>query len=447
MRQNTGWNVLRDRRNPGGRSGGRRRRSSIPSLESLEGRIALSTGASAIRVYNDPPPLGDGIGVKQVVVVQWQDKPLAFLINTNDQLFYAYPTVSVNAILRQPAGTPPRPEDYITTYTSWMFVTGAAKEISAGLWNNLPYLYLINSNDELYYGHLTPSDTRSGVDPLPEFSGWTFVTGAAKQVEIDDWGGNPYLFLINSNDELYYGSLYVAGPSSATPGQAAFSGWTFVTGAAKQVDVDQWRNSDYLYLINSNDELYYGNLYFDPSTPGTPSGHASFSGWTFVTGAAKQVEIGQLNGDPYLYLINSNDELYYGNLAAAGTSAKVRPGPSSFSGWTFVTGAAKDVTVGRWNGSSYLYLINSNDELYYGSLGTAYYQTSATTWTSYTAFGGWTYLTGAAKTVDVAQWEGHPIVALVNSRNDLYFGNLYPTRSKTPPWNIGLTFGAWIQGW
>ncbi|MDR3620079.1 MAG: hypothetical protein P4L85_12070 [Paludisphaera borealis] len=408
---------------------------------------AVASAANQVAVFGDPPPLGNGIGVKQMVVVNWQNTPFTFMINTNDQLFYSYPTTSSSFVGHLPAGSPPDPKDITTNYTSWKFVTGAAKQISVDLWNNQPYLYLINSKDELYYGNLYSTSTAPTATPEAAFSGWNFVTGAAKQVEVNDWGGSPYLYLINSKDELYFGNLYTGGPTSATPGRTAFSGWNFITGAAKQIEADPWRNSDYLYLINSKDELYYGNLYFDPATPGVPTGRASFSGWNFITGAAKDVTVSQWNGNPYLYLINSKDELYYGNLAASSTSTTIRPGPSAFSGWSFLTGAAKNVTVNQWNGNAYLYLINSKDELYYGSLYTTQAQTAPLTFTSHTAFTGWTFLTGAAKRVEVGQRESHPFVALVNSKNDLYFGNLTLARSTVYPWSTYLAFGGWIQGW
>jgi hypothetical protein len=467
MSQQPRWNLTRDRSSHGD-SGARRVRSSVPVLEDLEGRIAMSTTAisspsatlpAEVRLVNQASTaptvtytpqtaaqaaasvethvaLGNGVGVKQAIVQNWKNTPYVFMINTNDELYYGRLSV---------VGNPSPPWNNYTAFTGWTFVTGAAKQISVGLWNNNPYIYLINSKDDLYYGNLTT--VASNTPPYTGqdvFSGWTFLTGAAKSVTVGTWQNNAYLYLINTKNELYFGNLYNTTTGTIIPvTKTNFSGWTFITGAAKQVTVDFWRNAPYLYLINSKDELYYGNLYFAPKTPAPPIGKASFSGWTLITPAVKQVVVSQWNGVPYLYLINTLDNLYYGTMSAASSSSTIPPGPSKFSGWTFITGAAKQVAIGSWQNNRYIYLINTKNELYYGDWYTAYTHDDRWNYTSYTAFSGWTFVTGAAKQISVSTWQNNPYMFLTNSKDNFYYSNLYLATATTAPWNVYTAFSGW----
>ncbi|MDR3620080.1 MAG: hypothetical protein P4L85_12075 [Paludisphaera borealis] len=406
-----------------------------PSSTQAVTRTVVAGYQAAAAPLAAPVPLGSGVGVKQVVIENWNNTPYVFMINTNDELYYGHLTTTLVSTL---------PYKTANTFSGWTFVTGAAKEITVDLGkNNNPYIYLINTNNDLYYGNLSTGTAFPSNQVA--FSGWSFLTGAAKDVTVGQWNGNTYIYLINTNNDLYFGNWYTTTSTTfpPVPSQTLFAGWNFITGAAKQVSVDLWRGYPYLYLINSNDELYYGNLYFAQKTLPPPIGHASFSGWNFITGAAKQVTVSQWQNNPYLYLINSKDELYYGNLSALSSSATIPPGTSKFSGWNFITGAAKQVAVGQWQNNPYLYLINSNDNLYYGNLYTAQTQTGPSTFTSYTAFSGWTFLTGAAKQITSGTWQSNPYLYLINSNDDLFFSNLYTALISTLPYKTGTAFSGW----
>ena len=195
-------------------------RAAVPGYQA-----AVATAALDAHV-----PLGNGVGVKQVVVENWRNVPFVFMINTNNELYYGYQTAATATTA---------PWNSYTAFSGWTFITGAAKEITVEFGqNNNPYIYLINSNNDLYYGNLSPSTGISSNQSV--FSGWTFLTGAAKHVSVGQWNGNSYIYLINSNDELYFGDLYttLATTFPPVPSQTLFSGWNFITGAAKQVTVN-----------------------------------------------------------------------------------------------------------------------------------------------------------------------------------------------------------------
>jgi len=468
MTQPTRWNTTRGRSSQGS-AGAKRRRSSVPTFDALEDRVVMSTSAvpatpaaeilplrapavapvvqgyqtasSAVAVAaaaaDAHTPLGNGIGAKQVVVENWGGVPFVYMINTNDELYYGYQTVQ--RATTAPWGT-------YTSFSGWTFVTGAAKQITVDMSRgSVPYVYMINTNNDLYYGSLKFSSSGSLLQPSSfEFSDWTFVTGAAKDVVVSSWQGDTYLYLTNTNNELYFGFYYTKPGATfpPVPSDTLFSGWGFVTGAVKSVDVTLWRSYPYLFLINTNDDLYYANLYYTKGTLASSS-HVAVTDWAFITGAASSVDVTLQGGNPRLYLINWNSDLYYGDLIAASSDELIPPGPSKFGAWNYLTGGASQIIVDQWQGQPYYYLINTNDELYYGYWTTTYTETSRWVYTPSTAFSGWNFLTGAARNLVVNQWQNNPFLYLTNSLDDLYFGNLFAGRSNVAPWNSFTAFSGW----
>ena len=451
MRRQARWNKVGDRSKLGAPVA-RRSRASAPTLEDLEPRVVMSASpisglpasiaqlaAQTSGLVDGHVALGNGVGVKQVVVETWKNTPYVFMINTNNELYYGH--LTMGQVTTAPWNSYP-------SFSGWTFVTGAAKEIAVDTWQNNPYLYLINARDDLYYGNLTTvASTSPPWTGQDVFGGWHYLASSAKDVTASQWHGESYVYMINTNNELYFGNLYTQTSTTypPTPSQTLFSGWTFVTGAAKSVSVDVWRNAPYLYLINSRNELYYGNLYFDPNAPSVPNQRttASFSGWQFVTGAAKSVVVSQWNGNPYLYLINSRNDLYQGHLTAYASSTTIPPGPSLFSGWSYLASAAKQVAVDQWNGQPILYLINTNNELYYRYWYTIQVEVARWTYAQVPVLSDWTFITGAAKQITTGSWQNNPYVFLINARDDLYQGHVYKATASTAPWNSYVTFSGW----
>lgn len=451
MRRQPRWNKAGGR-SKAGAPGARRRRAVSPTLEDLESRVVMSTSgisgvpasvaqiATRASVASDGRvAIGDGVGAMQVVVETWKNTPYVFMINTNHDLFFGHLAVWQSTTA---------PWNSYPAFSGWTFVAGAAKDIAVDTWQGTPYIFMIDGADNLYYGNLsTVASTKPPWTGQDVFTGWHYLASAAKDVTASQWNGNEYVYMTTTSNDLDFGYLYTKPGTTypPTPSQTLFSGWNYLTGAVNSVSVDVWRNAPYVYLIDGSNNLYYGNLYFDPKAPAVPGQIPTpkFSGWNFVLGAAKSVVVSQWNNSPYLYLINLKNDLYQGHLSASGTSSTVPPGPSQFSGWSYLASAAKSISVNQWNGRPILYLINANNELYYRYWYTVRTEIAHWTYADVPVLSGWIFLIGAANQVTTGTWQNNPYIFLTNTKNDLYQGHIYNATAKVAPWNTYVTFSGW----
>lgn len=410
-----------------GNPGVRRRRASSPMLEDLKPRVVMSASptdglpasiaqiaAQVATSADGHVALGNGVGVKQLVVETWKDEPYLFMINTNDEFYYGH----MNDAAPNSG-----------SFSGWTFVVGAAKRIAVDVWNDHPYIDLINTKNDLYLGDLERSTTPTpGVSPAfyPDvfqgwqylgsdardvtvvarqeatflytidangdlsygelynasylgtpfvaFGGWAYAGGGAKSVSVVDWQGDPHMFMTDTNNDLYYGRLKPAWNGDAL--YATFGGWTYLTGAVNSVAVDVWQNAPYVYLIDGLNNLYHGHLYFDPASPGAASGQASFSGWSFIIGAAKSLSVQERNGKSVLDLINLKDHAYQGVQYASQTSPiYANTFVASFTGWYVIQDGkqVRRLAVNDRNAGTYYFTADSSAALALGYVTTGYW--------------------------------------------------------------------------
>jgi hypothetical protein len=193
-----------------------------------------------------------------------------------------------------------------------------AAAISAVQQYGIPSIFSIDQSGSVSYDFLTVSGTQVG------WNGWVPVSGGVDATAISTGTVlvsptlRPYVFLLNSADNIYY---------NVGMGGGSFTGWSPVginVGAtAISTGVIPIANNPYVFLINTAKNIYYSSQ----------TANGSWAGWspvgvnvgaTAISTGVVQVSTSPAIFEPYVFMTNTARDVYF----------EVRNTNGSWSGWS-----------------------------------------------------------------------------------------------------------------
>jgi Tfp pilus assembly protein FimT len=281
-----------------------------------------------------------------------------FVIGTNNQLYYKTQTS---------AGS--------STWTAWASLGGGIKsDTSPAVARNSDgrlQVFVVGTNNLLYY------KTQTAAGSSTWSSSWTSLGGALRAgtdpVVIANSDGRLQAFVIGSNNALYYKTQTSADSSTWS------SSWMSLGGGIKaDTSPAVARNDDgrlQVFVVGTNNQLYYRTQ--------TSGGSSTWSGWTSLGPALRagtdSVVIANSDGRLQAFVVGTNNALYY--------KAQTSPGSNTWSSsWASLGGGIKVDTspaVARNNdGRLQVFVVGTNNQLYYKTQTAAGGSTWSTSWTS-----------------------------------------------------------------
>jgi len=287
-----------------------------------------------------------------------------FVVGTNNQLYFKTQTAAGSS----------------TWSSSWTSLGGIIKaDTSPAVARNSDgrlQVFVVGTNSELY----SKTQTAAGSST---WSAWTSLGGTVRantdHVVIPNSDGRLQVFVVSTNNALYY-------KVQTSPGSSTWSGWTSLGGIIKEnTSPAVASNSDgrlEAFVIGMNSELYHKAQ--------TSAGSSTWSSsWTSLGGGLRAgtdpVVIVNSDGRLQVFVVGTNNQLYYKTQASAGSS-------TWSSSWTSLGGGIKaDISpaVARNNdGRLQVFVVGTNNQLYYKTQRSA----GSSTWSS-----SWTYLGGTLR--------------------------------------------------
>jgi hypothetical protein len=263
--------------------------------------------------------------------------------------------------------------------------------------------------------------------PIAWTSSWTSLGGGVSSntdptvIANDD--GRLQAFVVGTNNQLYE-------KSQTVPGSSPWTGWTSLGGGIKaDTSPAVARNSDgrlQVFVVGTNNQLYYKTQMSAGSSTWSTS-------WTSLGGGLRAstdpTVIANDDGRLQAFVVGTNNALYYKTQTAAGSS-------TWSSSWTSLGGGLRASTdpavIANDDGRLQAFVVGTNNALYYKT------QTAAgsSTWSS-----SWTSLGGGIKadtSPDVARnSDGRLQVFVVGTNNALYYKTQTAAGSST--WSTSWT--------
>ena len=266
-------------------------------------------------------------------------------------------------------------------------------------------VFVVGTNNALYYKTQTSPGSNT-------WSGWNFLgggiaQGSSPEVAINS-DGRLQVFVVGTNSALYYKTQTSSGSNTWS------SSWTYLGGGIKADTTPAVaRNNDgrlQVFVVGTNNQLYY-------KTQTSPGGSTWSSSWTSLNGGLRDstdpVVIASSDGRLQVFVVGTNNQLYY--------KTQTTPGGSTWSSsWTSLGGGLRSNTdpaaIANSDGRLQVFVVGTNNALYYKT------QTSAgsSTWSS-----SWTSLGGGIKADTSPAGErnsdGRLQVIVVGTNNQLYY--------------------------
>ena len=283
-------------------------------------------------------------------------------------------------------------------------------------------VFMIGTDNALYY------KTQTGADSSSWTSSWTSLGGTIRAdtspaVAMNN-DGRLQVFMIGTDNALYYKTQTAAGSSTWS------SAWTSLGGTIRaNTDPVVIANSDgrlQVFVVGTNNQLYYRSQTAADSSSWTSS-------WTSLGGAIRadtSPAVARNNdGRLQVFMIGTDNALYYKTQTAAGSS-------TWSSAWTSLGGPLRantdPVVIANSDGRLQVFVVGTNNQLYYRS------QTAAdsSSWTS-----SWTSLGGAIRAdtspAVARNNDGRLQVFMIGTDNALYYKTQTAAGSST--WSSAWT--------
>ena len=239
-----------------------------------------------------------------------------------------------------------------------------------------------------------------------------------------DSDGRLQVFVVGTNDQLYYKTQTAAGSSTWS------SSWTSLGGTMRtNTDPIGIANNDgrlQVFMVGTDNAMYY-------KTQSSPNSNTWSSSWTSLGGGVKAdtspAVARNSDGRLQVFAVGTNNQLQYRAQTAAGSN-------TWSSSWTSLSGGVRDRTspavVANSDGRLQAFVVGTNNQLYYKTQSSP----NSSTWSS-----SWTSLGGGIK-VDSSPGvarnnDGRLQAFVVGTNNQLYYRTQSLPNSNT--WSSSWT--------
>ena len=213
----------------------------------------------------------------------------------------------------------------------------------------------MGTNNQLYYKTQTSPNSASWS------SSWTSLNGVMRAntdpIGIANDDGRLQVFVVGTNNQLYYKT------QSATGGSTWSSGWTSLGGTVKSDTSPAVARNNYgrlqVFLVGTNNQSYY-------KTQTSPGSSAWSSSWTSIGESLRDgtdpVVIGNNDGRLHAFVVGTNNQLYYKTQTTAGSSAWSSSWASIGRGIKADTSPAAAINI---DGRLEVFVVGTNNQVYY----------------------------------------------------------------------------------
>jgi predicted Zn-dependent protease len=351
--------------------------------------------------------------------------------HVTDNLLTMYPTSFAGETLKRSLGNGDRAGmNFLypagnTWASSWTSLGGGLRDNTklVGIKNDDGRLqvFVVGTNNQLYYKTQTAAGSST-------WTGWTSLGGGIKAdtspAVARNSDGRLQVFVVGTNNQLYYKTQTVAGSNTWS------SSWTSIGGGPRDgTDPEVIADSDgrlQAFVVGTNNQLYY-------KTQISADSNTWSSFWTSLGGVTKPdtSPAVAMNDDGKLqaFVVGTNNQLYYKTQTSAGSS-------TWSSSWTSIGGGLRDGTdpevVANSDGRLQAFVVGTNNQLYYKTQ----ISVGSSTWDSL-----WSSLIGGARInsdpMAIANLDGRLQVFVVGTNNQLYYKTQTSAGSST--WSSSWT--------